>query len=257
MAGWPVADGWAILPPDPAPPPDRKPPAMTQPDSDSSRGERAYARLKKDIATGVMPPGSRVRETEIAERLGISRTPVREALRRLEGDGLIVHAPHQGAVVAQLDHQSVIELYDMREMLEGTAARYAARHASEAEIQDLGELVESERAAAGDPGARAELNRAFHASLYRAGHNRYLLRALLALGDAMILLGGTTLAAEERFQAALGEHADIVAAIAARDPDRAEATARTHIRNAQRARLKLLRQRLLADRTDAPDDPTL
>lgn len=222
---------------------------MTEADADSSRGERAYIRLKTDIADGVMPPGSRVRESEIAERLGISRTPVREALRRLEADGLIVHAPHQGAVVAQLDHQSVIELYDMRETLEGTAARYAARHASEAEIADLAELVESESETA-DPVARAGLNRAFHAAIYRAGHNRYLLKALLSLGDAMILLGGTTLGTGERFKAAHAEHQGIVKAIEDRDPERAEAAARTHIRNAQRARLKLMRSRLLGPRPD-------
>jgi DNA-binding GntR family transcriptional regulator len=223
----------------------------TDASQDSSRGEWAYGLLKKEIASGIMGPGSRVRENEIAERLGISRTPVREALRRLEAEGLIVHLPHQGAVIAELDHQAVIELYDMRETLEGTAARYAARHASEAEIQDLAELVESEQDNVGDYNALAQLNKAFHASLYRAGHNRYLLKALLSLSDAMILLGGTTLAIPDRFAVAHAEHLEIVKAIAGRDPDRAEIAARTHIRNAQRARLKLLRARLVSEYTDS------
>ena len=181
---------------------------MKKTDPDSSRGEWAYGRLKMEIANGTMEPGSRVRENEIAERLGISRTPVREALRRLEAEDLIVHVPHQGAIIAELDHQAVIELYDMRETLEGTAARYAARHASEAEIQDLVELVESEQENVGDFKALAQLNRAFHGALYRAGHNRYLLKALLSLSDAMILLGGTTLAVPDRFPAAHAEHQD-------------------------------------------------
>ena len=102
----------------------------------------------------------------------------------------------------------------------------------------------------GDVKALAQLNRAFHAALYRAGHNRYLLKALLSLGDAMILLGGTTLAVPDRFPVAHAEHQDIVKAIAERDPDRAEAAARSHIRNAQRARLKLLRARLVSDFTE-------
>ncbi|HYH39797.1 MAG TPA: GntR family transcriptional regulator [Azospirillum sp.] len=224
----------------------------TDSEHDSSRGEWAYGRLKKEIESGTMAPGSRVRENEIAERLGISRTPVREALRRLESEGLVVHAPHQGSIIAELDHQAVIELYDMRETLEGTAARYAARHASEAEIQDLTELVESEQENAGDIAALAQLNRAFHAALYRAGHNRYLLKALLSLSDAMILLGGTTLAVPDRFPAAHAEHLAIIAAITERDPDRAEAAARTHIRNAQRARLKLLRLRLVGSASGDP-----
>jgi DNA-binding GntR family transcriptional regulator len=95
------------------------------------------------------------------------------------------------------------------------------------------------------------LNKAFHASLYRAGHNRYLLKALLSLSDAMILLGGTTLAVPDRFAVAHAEHQEIVKAIAGRDADRAEAAARNHIRNAQRARLKLLRARFVSDGTEA------
>jgi DNA-binding GntR family transcriptional regulator len=205
------------------------------------RGETAYARLKEEIATGKMMPGSRVREVEIADRLGVSRTPVREALRRLEADGLVTHAPHMGAVVATLDHSAVIELYAMREILEGTAARFAARHASEVEIQDLAYLVETEMDRAEDPAALAQINRAFHSALYHAGHNQFLLKALGALSDAMILLGGTTLAVDSRSTTAHEEHMAMVKAIAARDPDAAEGAAREHIRNAQRVRLKLLR----------------
>jgi DNA-binding GntR family transcriptional regulator len=205
------------------------------------RGEAAYTQLKNEIATGKMQPGSRVREVEIAERLGISRTPVREALRRLEADGLVTHVPHMGAVVAQLDHNAVIELYGMREVLEGTAARFAARHASEAEVQDLVDLVATEMDLASDPAALAQINRAFHTALYHAGHNQFLLKALGALSDAMILLGGTTLAVESRSTTAHEEHTAMVKAIADRDADAADEAARVHIRNAQRARLKLLR----------------
>lgn len=211
------------------------------------RGESAYARLKNEIARGEMAPGSRVREVEIAERLGISRTPVREALRRLEADGLITHVPHLGAAVAKLDHQAVIELYDMREVLEGTAARYAARHASEAEVQDLADIVETEMERAENPAALAQINRTFHSGLYHAGHNRFLLKALGSLSDAMILLGGTTLFIESRSLTAHEEHLAIVGAIAARDPEAAEDAARLHIRNAQRARLKLLRAALVEE----------
>jgi DNA-binding GntR family transcriptional regulator len=209
------------------------------------RGEAAYAQLKEEIATGKMMPGSRVREVEIADRLGVSRTPVREALRRLEADGLVTHVPHMGAVVATLDHSAVIELYAMREILEGTAARFAARHASEVEIQDLVYLVETEMDRAADPAALAQINRAFHSALYHAGHNQFLLKALGALADAMILLGGTTLAVDTRSTTAHEEHKAMVKAIAARDPDAAEEAAREHIRNAQRARLKLLRAAML------------
>jgi DNA-binding GntR family transcriptional regulator len=208
----------------------------------SSLSQSVYATLKELISTGALSPGSRVREIELAERLEVSRTPIREALRRLETDGLLAHEPHEGLIVAKLDHQAVIELYSMREVLEGTAARFAARHASEAEIQELAELVASEMEIAHDAVVLARLNQALHGALYRAGHNRYLLRSLHSLRDAMVLLGGTTLALPSRSETAHAEHLAIVSAIRDHDPEAAEEAARAHIRNAQRARLKLLRE---------------
>ncbi len=209
----------------------------------SSLSKSVYDSLKDLISTGSLMPGTRVRESERAEQRGGSRTPIREALRRLETDGLLSHAPHEGLIVTRLDHQAIIELYAMREVLEGTAARFAARHASEAEIQELRELVISEMDDPHDAGQLARLNQALHGALYRAGHNRYLLRSLQSLRDAMVLLGGTTLAIPSRSETAHEEQLAIVSAIDNRDPDAAEEAARVHIRNAQRARLRLLREK--------------
>ena len=213
--------------------------------SQASLGQSAYDSLKELIASGDLPPGSRVREIDLAERLGVSRTPIREALRRLESEGFLAHASHEGLIVATLDHQAVIELYAMREVLEGTAARFAARHASEAEVQELHELVASELDGSHEPMHLVRLNQALHGALYRAGHNRYLLRSLQALSNAMVLLGGTTLSIPSRSESAHEEHRAIVSAIERRDADAAEEAAREHIRNAQRARLKLLRERAI------------
>jgi DNA-binding GntR family transcriptional regulator len=208
----------------------------------SSLSQTVYADLKELIASGRLKPGSRVREIDLAERLKVSRTPIREALRKLESDGLVAFAPHEGLIVTKLDHQAIIELYAMREVLEGTAARFAARHASEAEVQELNEFVKSEMDGPLDSDRLMRLNQAMHEALYRAGHNRYLLRSLHSLRDALILLGGTTLAMDARAETAHKEHVAIVTAIAERDPEAAEEAARTHIRNALRARLKLLRE---------------
>ena len=217
-----------------------------------SRGEAAYRQLKDAIQAGSLAPGTRVREVEIAERFGISRTPAREAIRRLESKGLISIVPHQGAVIASLDHQQTMELYDLREILEGSAAAFAARHASAAEIEELAELVASEPPFAGQPERLAELNRIFHASLYRAAHNRFLERALLGLRDSMALLGGTSLKVEGRYETAHAEHQAIIEALNARDEASAEAAARAHIRNAQRARLKLMRATMMRGEEDVP-----
>ncbi len=210
-----------------------------------SRSGLAYEQLKAAIRTGSLAPGARIRETEVAARFNVSRTPVREAINRLEAEGLISFAPRHGAVVARLDHQETMELYDLREILEGTAAAFAARHASQAEIDELHELVASEAPLADEPDRLADLNQLFHSVLYRAAHNRYLERSLLGLRDSMTLLGGTSLRVEGRGETAHREHLAMIAAIETRDAAAAEAAARTHIRNAQRARLKLMREELL------------
>ncbi len=216
--------------------------------ANASRSETAYQQLKRAMQMGELQPGTRIRETEIAERYNISRTPVREAIRRLEADGLISFVPHHGAVVAQLDHQQTMELYDLREVLEGTAAAFAARHASAAEIAELEELVANEEPIQNDPQKLADLNRLFHSVLFRAAHNRFLERSLLGLRDSMALLGRTTLGLPGRYDTAHAEHIEMVTAIANRDPDTAEAAGRKHIRNAQRVRLKIMREALLANK---------
>ncbi|EDP64325.1 F0F1 ATP synthase subunit A [alpha proteobacterium BAL199] len=205
-----------------------------------SRGEVAYARLKEAIQAGLLKPGERIREIEMAERLSMSRTPVREALRRLEADGLLTFAPYRGMVIAELDHQAVMELYQMREVLEGTAAGLAARHASEAEVAVLRDIMVTDPGDDADPQRLAQHNRQFHGALYRAAHNRYLLKTLNVLRDAMALLGMTTLSLTGRSDTAFDEHEAIVRAIEEHNPEAAEAAARAHIRSAQRARIRIM-----------------
>ncbi|MDD9877329.1 MAG: GntR family transcriptional regulator [Magnetovibrio sp.] len=204
-----------------------------------SRGELVHLKLLDAIRAGEFRPGERIREAEIAKWLGVSRTPVREAFRRLQADGLLVFEPWRGVVVAELDQQQLIELYAMRKVLEGTAAGLAAQHAAESQIATLAELIDTADTAA-DAAERAELNRHFHQNIYAAAHNRYLLKALNALRDSMALLPSTTYALTGRHEIAQGEHRDIVGAIARRDPKAAEAAARHHIAEAEKARLKMI-----------------
>ncbi|MDT8344000.1 MAG: GntR family transcriptional regulator [Thermohalobaculum sp.] len=205
------------------------------------QGQSAYLRLLDEIRRGALPPGARLRESELAERLGISRTPVREAIRMLESDGLVVHAPRAGATVRRLDHSEVVELYEMRAVLEGAAARLAARAAGEAEIAEL-EALNAEIASAPDAATAYELNRQFHRLLLEAAKNRYLVRSMNALQQTLTILGPTTLADPERAEQAVAEHARVLAALAARDGARAEAEMRAHIEAAHRVRLRALRR---------------
>jgi DNA-binding GntR family transcriptional regulator len=207
--------------------------------SDLPSGERAYKILTHAIARGELKGGMRWREAELGQRIGLSRTPVREALARLEEQGLVVNDGSRGLVVAELDHRAVSELYAMREVLEGTAARLAAQHSSEVEIAILRKIVER-NAQLTDPHDLAENNRLFHGTLYRCSHNRYLLKMLRSVHEAMLLLGQTALASPAPTEVWMKEHKELMDAIERRDADGAERIARNHIAASFRARLASL-----------------
>ncbi|MEM7545640.1 MAG: GntR family transcriptional regulator [Pseudomonadota bacterium] len=197
-----------------------------------------HERILAAIDSGELAPGTRLLETDLAARFGVSRTPVREALRRLETQGVITHEPRKGAVVATLDYDQLGELYAVREVMEGLAARLAARHASEAEVQLLRDMIELDERVR-EPKAQSQANKRFHRQLHQCSHNRYLIETLNPIRRSMALLGNTTFAAEGRIDASNREHRLIVDAIAARDADAADAAARSHIAAAYEVRLRL------------------
>ena len=205
-----------------------------------ARSEHAYRRLRTAIQDGSMKPGERVMEIEVAEWLNVSRTPVRDAIRRLEAEGMLAHEPRNGLVVAKLDRQAVMELYVMREVLEGTAARLCARHASDMEVLELDQLIRYEREMQGNYETLARHNRRFHEAVHRGAHNRYLEKSLYAVTDSMGLLGKSQMLMPHRARTALAEHTELAKAIRNRDPDAAEQAARRHVRAAQAERVKLL-----------------
>lgn len=202
-------------------------------------GEDTYSRLKEAIREGIFKAGDRLTETDVAERLGVSRTPVREAIHRLEAEGLLSYKPRRGITVTKPDQLMVMELYVMRESLEGTAARLAAQHASELEIEALAELIASETAHFGEGKELARINSKIHRVIHMAAHNRYLLRNLSTLTDTMSLLP-TMLAEDARAREAHAEHLCIIEAIKARDPAKAERAAKAHLTSAMNHRLKWL-----------------
>ena len=204
--------------------------------ADQQLGEFAYMRLRSEIRGGTLLPGSRLRETELADRLQVSRTPVREALKRLESEGLVVFSQPRGMTVTELSAGQVLELYAMREILEGAAARFAAEHASAFEIESLKHLV-SQHSSIRTPEEAYQNNRRIDEAIASAAHNVYLLKALTVLQDAVSLLGPTTYTVPGRIKLGLSEIANVVNAIANRDPDEAESAARTAVRAAGAVRL--------------------
>lgn len=206
----------------------------------ASRGALVYRKLRAAIESGELKPGSRVMEVEVAGWLGVSRTPVREALRRLESEGMLVVEPRTGLVVASISRQAMLELYVMREVLEGTAARLCARNASDLEVMELDALVKREARLEGQYDALARHNRLFHDAVHRGAHNRYLEKSLAAVNDSMYLLGPSQMLLPERAAAAQAEHAELFECIRRRDADAAEAAARRHVCSARERRLKQL-----------------
>lgn len=198
----------------------------------------AYSLILAAIEAGHYRPGSRLVESELAERFGVSRTPVREALQRLETQAMLVR-DGRSLIVASLDHNQLAELYTVRAELEALAARLAARHASPEEVRVLAQMVDEDRKAVRDPEALARANKRFHRQIHLASHNRYLVQQLDLVHRSMALMARTSLAAEGRGETALSEHHRIIEAIAAGDGQAADQALRQHISMAWETRLRL------------------
>lgn len=197
----------------------------------------AYELILEAIDVGQYRPGDRLVESELAERFGVSRTPVREALQRLETQSMLSR-DGRSLIVASLDHNQLAELYVVRTELEGLAARLAAQHATPEEVNVLREMNADDRALLGDPAELARANRRFHKQIHLASHNRFLVQQLDLVHRHMALLATTSLAVEGRGERALAEHDAIVDAIANHDGQAAYDALKAHISRAFETRLK-------------------
>lgn len=206
-------------------------------EEDLSLAERAYKRIREGIRTGEYRRGQRLREEDLARKLNVSRTPVREAIRRLSADGLVEVSSSRGMRIIDLDKQQMRELYSLRQILEKVAAGMAAQHASSADIRAMEEILRASKATR-EPAELARLNRAFHRAIREASHNRYLDAVLTQLFDTLALLPGTGYPG--RPELAYREHCEILAAIKARDAQKVEQIMHRHVELAGIARIKLM-----------------
>ena len=210
---------------------------MTSTISLRSEQRDAYVLILEAIDVGIYKPGSRLVESELAERFGVSRTPIREALQRLETQSLLAR-DGRSLIVASLDHNQMAELYVVRTELEGLAARLAAQHASEEEIDVLQQMVGADRTWTHDASALSRSNKRFHKQLHLASHNRFLVQQLDLVHRSMALLATTSLAVEGRGPVALDEHQAIVTAISERNGAAAYQAVRQHLSQAFITRLQ-------------------
>lgn len=204
--------------------------------------DQVLAVLRQRIVHGDYPQGERLTEDRLAEDFGVSRNPVREALRVAEAEGFVIMVPRRGAVVASPDATTIADLFAMRERLETLAARLAAERASPSSVAVLRDLLDDARVATEgvDLARVAELNSAFHLKVIEISGNRWL--ASIASALYMHVQWVFRIGAAQRAPHSWIEHIRLVDAIEAGDPDAAEAAALAHVVAASAAALNKLTQ---------------
>ena len=201
--------------------------------------EAAFEKIKEAIIKGHFKPGEKLVEQTLAQEMGVSRTPVREAIRRLEAEGFVVSIPRKGVVVSRADKEEIVQLYSIRAELEGLAARWAIENADEDDIRKLDEVISrmEETAASGDLDGVVQSNALFHDAIAQASKSRILCTLLKTLQDNIQRFRFQSLHLPGRPEAALAEHKEIVAAIKEKKTEEADRLLKEHLQNACAAAL--------------------
>ncbi len=200
-------------------------------DKYSLRG-RVFESIREDILSGRYKQGTELKETAIGAELGVSRTPVREALRQLELEGLVTIIPNRGAYVNAITAKDVEDIYVIRSMLEGLCARWATEHITEEQLDGLEEtLCLSEYHTQKKNFEKLhELDSQFHEQLYEASNSRILNHVLSDFHDYVRMVRKATISSNTRSVKSTEEHRAIFEAVKARDPDQAEELAKRHVK---------------------------
>jgi DNA-binding GntR family transcriptional regulator len=204
--------------------------------------ELVFESLREAIIHGRLHPGERLMEIQLAEELGVSRTPVREAIRKLELEGLVLMIPRKGAYVSQISMKDIADVFEIRRALEGLAARLAAERATEEEIERLERALIriAEVAEADDLNGAVALDTDFHEELMAASHNPRLSQMVSNLREQIHRFRLTSLSHPGRVKLAVEEHRKIVDAIASHDSELAQNLAYEHIENAENSLMEVI-----------------
>lgn len=202
--------------------------------------EIVFEHLREAIIGGNLRPGERLMEMQLAEEMGVSRTPVREAIRKLELEGLVIMVPRRGAYVSDLSIKDVAETYEIRAALEALAAGLAAERITADESEELERILVSigQCIANNDLERSIELDEQFHNVLYRASKNERLVQIINNLREQIQRFRATSLGTPGRLEAVFSEHTKIAEAISDRNAALAERLAMEHIENAENALLE-------------------
>jgi len=197
--------------------------------------ERIYSSLEEAILEGKIKPNDRLIEDELSKMFGISRAPIREALRWLEKDRLVRIVPRKGAVVQSISEEDIRDIYEIRSVLEGLAARLFCERASEEELGRLGSILRKTEILPPHKHQMQryrELNREFHDAIILGSRNKKILEAYNHFKKQIAWFQNVTLAFDFRFEVSLKEHKKLLALFFKRDSEKAEIQARQHIENA-------------------------
>jgi DNA-binding GntR family transcriptional regulator len=206
----------------------------------SSLSKRVFNKLESDIINGIYKEGDSLNESRICEELGVSRTPVREAVRQLEHEGLVKIVPNKGALILGVSRKDIEDICAIRMLMEGLAARWAAENITDEEIDELKELIElSEYYTNSEKIPKAHMtDNEFHEKIYKATKSKSLQFMLRTFHHYTQKARGISLKTPGRAAKVLEEHKAILNAIISRDPQKAEKVMNQHIKNASKSMLK-------------------
>lgn len=201
-----------------------------------------YDYLYNAIRSGDIKAGQTLTERDLAEKLGVSRTPIREAIRRLEEHGLVTHEPHKGVKIITLSLEKVKQLYEVRELLEGLAVRNLSKLHTPEIISELNRYIERAEKEATENNVieLSQINSQFHLTLARLSGNLYLETIMNMLQTHIGLMMSTSLSRSGRPLENIEEHKMIIAAIKSGDGDYAENIAKYHVRSSRENALKII-----------------
>ena len=203
---------------------------------DHSLRGRVFQKIREDILTGVYKEHDELREVSIGEELGVSRTPVREALRQLELEGLVTIVPNKGAYVKGITKKDVHDIYKIRSLLEGLCAKWATEHITDQQIEELEEIVllsefHLKKQGQGKAKQVSDLDGKFHKVLYEASNSRILEHVLSDFHKYVKMARTMSVGEKERAEKSIDEHRAILEAIRKKDANLAEQLANQHIMN--------------------------
>ena len=204
--------------------------------------KQVYEVLRQTILTGKLKPGEKITEVEIAEELNVSRTPVREAIRMLELEELIVIVPQRGVFVAGIKSTKEInDIFQVRAELEGLAAYLAAQNITEEQLVSINNYADKIKECINDNNLQRciEIDISFHQAIYEAADNKWLQKMLDSLFEQITRFRASSLGQEGRMETALNEHKKLSKAFAEKEAEKARQLAKQHIENARQSVVKV------------------